>query len=216
MRVGERAARVHRKREEGDEPDLRVQEAKLARLGPGRLNDDPPERLSLRRTLALENRTGRRGLGQRLEVGLHGVHIGQRFEDLVLHRRGDVVCLLEGVPARELEMEGDLGAAADLEHDDVVHLAHTRLAQRGRVGALADRLRFLGLDMDHHVGSGHGLLNGPLDGVRRRVALLDRGAVGNPDDDVGEVAPGRSPHSEPAQLYSGLELLDRRERRLAR
>ena len=113
-------------------------------------------------------------------------------------------------------MEGDLGAAADLEHDDVVHLAHAGLAQRGRIGALPDRLRFLRLDMDHDVGSGHGLLHGPLDGVRRRVALLDRGAVGNPDDDVGEVAPGRPPHPEPAQLHAGLELLDRRERRLAR
>ena len=76
-------------------------------------------------------------------------------------------------------MEGDLGAAADLEHDDVVHLAHPRVAQRGRVRALPDRLRFLRLDMDHHVGSGHGLLDRPLDRVRRRVALLDRGAVGN-------------------------------------
>ena len=113
-------------------------------------------------------------------------------------------------------MEGDLGAAADLEHDDVVHLAHAGLAQRGRIGALPHRLRFLRLDMDHHVGSGHGFLYRPLDGVRRRVPLLDRGAVRNPDDDVGEVAPGRPPHPEPAQLHSGLELLDRRERRLLR
>src|SRR5580765_9078746 len=49
MSLGERAARVHPEREEGDEPDLRIQEAKLARLRAGRLDDDPPKGLGLRR-----------------------------------------------------------------------------------------------------------------------------------------------------------------------
>ena len=205
-----------REREEGDQPDLGVQEAELARLGARRLDDDLAEGLGLRGALALGHGACRRRLGQRLQVRLDRVDLGQRVEDLVLDGGRDLVRVRERITAGELEVEGDLGAPSDLEDDDVVHLAHPRLPHRSRVGALANRLRLLRLHVDDHVRPGNRLLDGPLHGVGSGMALLDRRAVRHADDDVREMAPGGSAHPKPPQLHAGTELLDRRERRLAR
>ena len=49
---------------------------------------------------------------------------GQAREDLPLHHLGDLVGRGEGERAGQLQVERDLQAVVDLEHGDVVHLAH--------------------------------------------------------------------------------------------
>ena len=61
---------------------------------------------------AVRHRADGGGLGERLDVGLDGVDLGQRGEDLALDRLGDVVRRGEGQRARELQVERDLGAVA--------------------------------------------------------------------------------------------------------
>ena len=56
---------------------------------------------------------------------------------------------------------------------------------------------------------GTAALDGPFDGVGGSVTLLDCSALGNADDDVGEMAPGSAAHPQPPELHARLELLDR-------
>ena len=58
------------------------------------------------------------------------------------------------------------------------------------------------------------LLDRRLDRVGRRVALPDRGAGRDADHDVGEMATGRAPHAQAAELDGRPERLDRATRRL--
>jgi hypothetical protein len=70
-----------------------------------------------------------------------------------------------------------------------VDLAHLRHALRRRERALAEsRLVLLGLDVDDDVALRQRLVKGGLDGVSRGVALADRGARRDADDDIGELA----------------------------
>src|SRR3954465_1152776 len=72
-------AAVEAQREEGDEPDLRAEEAQLARRAARRLADDSLDGARVDALLARLRR-----LRQRLEMGLHGVHLRDGREDRVL------------------------------------------------------------------------------------------------------------------------------------
>ena len=98
----------------------------------------------------------------------------------MLDGRRDLVRIRERIPSGELEVKRDLGAAADLENHHVVHLAHPRLSQRGRVGALADRIGLERLHVHDHVRPGERTLHRLLDRIRCRVPLLDRDPCGTP------------------------------------
>ena len=52
-------------------------------------------------------------------------------------------------------------------------------------------------------------MKGLFDAVRRSVALADRRARGDADDDVGEVLASRSPQPEPSELHGRVERRDR-------
>src|SRR5205823_7647054 len=122
----------------------------------------------------------------------------------------DLVGVLEGVLAWQLQVERDLRALADLEDDDVVHLVHARIAERGRVGALAEGLGLLRLDVHDDIGSWNRSPHGLLDRVRGRVTLLDSGRRRDGDDDVREVMTRGAAHAQAPELYARAELLDRR------
>ena len=116
----------------------------------------------------------RGGLRQRLDVGLDRVDLGERRVDLPLDRLGDVVRGGKRERARELQVEGDLQAVVDLEHGDVVHLAHAGDTQRRGGRALPQLGRLGGLDVDDDVGARDCALDRLLDGVGRGVALARR------------------------------------------
>ena len=127
----------------------------------------------------------------------HRRHLGRRPLDRALDLLGDRVRLLEGEIAGQLQMERELGSAVDRDDGDVVHLADARNVERRGVRALAhvgvggaDRL-----DVDDDVGFRKRRLHRALDRVGRRVALTDRGAVVDTDDDVCEEAPRRLAHA---------------------
>ena len=57
---------------------------------------------------------------------------------------------------------------------------------------------FQRFDMDDDVCFRKRRLHGPLDRIRRRMALADGGVVGDTDDDVGEMAAGSLAHAQAA------------------
>ena len=91
----------------------------------------------------------------------------------------------------------------------VVHLAHARHAERGRVRALAHGAVVLArLDVHDDVGLGQRRLHGPLDRVGRRMPLADGGVEVDADHDVGEVASRGLAHAQPPQLDRRLDAGD--------
>ena len=112
-----------------------------------------------------------RGLGQRLEVRLHGVELRHGGEDRVLELLGHVVRCLEGHVARQLQMQRQLEASPEVDEGEVVDLAYPRHGQRGRVGALAHARILERLDVDDDVAAGKGALERLLDGIGRGVPL---------------------------------------------
>ena len=95
VRLGERPGGVHPEGEERDEPDLGVEEAELAGLGARGLEHDLPQGFGLGLPLPRRHRARDSRLGERLEVGLDGVDLGQPVEDLVLDGRSDLMRLGE-------------------------------------------------------------------------------------------------------------------------
>ena len=156
-------------------------------------------------------------LGQRLQVRAHVLDLGDRRENRALDLLGDVVRPFELEIARKLEMERDLDAPVHLEDGQVVDLAHLRNAQGCRQSALTNlRIRAPRLHVHDDVGMGKPLADRVLDPVRRSMALADRGAGRDPDDDVREVPAARLAHAEPPELDRRVERVDRRTGRVLR
>ena len=125
--------------------------------------------------------------------------------------------VVERQVAGELQVERQLGAAVGAQHGQVVDLPHLGHAQGGGEGPFTERaLVALRLDVDDDVALRQRLVDGGLDGVRRRVTLPDGGARRNADHDVGELAPRRLPHPQAPQLDPGLQTRDRGARSLLR
>ena len=126
------------------------------------LGDDPSTPDVVRRRC----RPGGLGLlGQRLEVCPHESP-RQRLLNRMLDLARDSVGFLEGRVARQLQVERDLRAAVDLQHADVVDLAHAPHLHRGGVGELArDRVLLGRLDVDDDVRLGKCALYRRLDGI---------------------------------------------------
>ena len=115
-----------------------------------------------------------------------------------------------GEVARELQVERDLDAPVDVEHRQVVDLAHVRDGERGGEDAFANpAVAAARLDVDDDVDPRERVVQRLLDAVGRRVALADRGSRRDADDDVGEVLPSRSPQPEPPELDGRIERRDR-------
>ena len=127
-------------------------------------------------------------LADRLEVRLHGSHLRDGCEDRRLHVLGDLVCALERQIARQLEMERDLEAPIDLDRRQIVDLADMGDGESGGEHALAEcRLLALRLDVNDDVDPRERSVQGLLDAIRGSVALADRRAGRDADDDIGEV-----------------------------
>jgi hypothetical protein len=77
-------------------------------------------------------------------------------------------------------VERHLRPAFDTQDGDVVHLAHTRHAERRCLCAFANAARFIGLDVHDHIAARKGRLHGLLDAVGGRVALAHRLPGGTP------------------------------------
>ena len=96
--------------------------------------------------------------GERLEVRLHAPDLRDVQRDRGLDLLGDVVRLVERKIARELEVERDLDPPVDVEHREVVDLAHVRDRQRGGEHSLAQRpVAAARLDVDDDVDPGERL-----------------------------------------------------------
>ena len=128
---------------------------------------------------------------------------------------GDRVRLRQREVGGELEVERELRSRGERDGGDVVHLAHARHAERGRVRALAHGAdRLLRLDVDDDVRLRQRVLHGALDGVGGGVALAQRRVGGDADHDVGEVAARGLAHPQPPQLDRRIDRHDRQARRL--
>ena len=213
VRIGEAALGFQPERQVRDEPLGRVQEAKLARLVSGDLADDAEDDVAFGRVVG--HATAFTCLGERFEMRLHGVDLrhggGDRLLDLIRH----LVRLLQPQLAGQLEVQRDLRPAADVQHADVVDLAHARDSERGGVCTVADGgLVLLRLDVDDDVTAGQRVVQCVLDAVGRGVTLADRCARGNRDHDVGELPRAGLAHAEAPERDRGLDSSDRRARRL--
>ena len=206
MSVGERALAAEGEREEGDDPVVRSHEAHLARWGTGLGLDGLRDR-----RLVDDDLLAGRDLGERLEVRLDVRRLGNGREDLPFDELRDLVRLDERQVAGELQVQRDLDPVADLEHGQVVQLAHARDPERRRERALPDLAPGSArLDVDDDVGVGETSFQRILDAIRGRMALPDRGTRRDADDDVGEVRATRLADPEPPELDGRVELRDRR------
>ena len=198
-------------RQVGEQPVVGAQEAQLARRLAGLLAHDPLDEVAVAvDALALG------GLGQRLEVRLHRVHLRHRLDDRALDLGGDLVRVLERQLAGELEVERDLGRVADPHDAQVVDLAHARdPLRRGERPLAQGRLVLLRLDVDDDVAVGQRPVHRVLDRVGRGVALADRRARRDGDHDVRELLPRGLAHPQAPQLDPG-QRPDRGQRRLLR
>ena len=171
-----RSLRFEPEREEGDDAVVGAHEAELARVGT--------------RLLAYRGLDGRgvdgdllsgRRLFQRLDMRLDGPHLGHLSEDRGLDALRDVVCLVEREGARELQVQRDLDAPVDVEHREVVDLAHVRDRERRREARVrGSHRRPTRLDVDDDVDPRKSVVQGLLDAVGGGVPLADGGAGATP------------------------------------
>src|SRR6185436_11956149 len=154
-RVGFRewARRVEAESQIGNRSVVRTHEADLARLQARDVVDDAQDNVPL--DGVLDHRSPFRLLGERFDVCLHVVDLGPGLSDRRLDLICDLVSLLQRQLPGKLQMQRHLRSPADVEDADVVYLAHAWHAERGRMGAVANRsLVFLRLDVDDHVAAG--------------------------------------------------------------
>ncbi len=91
-------------------------------------------------------------------------------------------------------MKRDLNAPVDIEHREVVDLAHMRDGECSREHPLAERrVSSLWLDVHHDVDPGKRLVQSLLDPVGGSVSLADRRTGCDADDDVRETLSPCSP-----------------------
>ena len=94
--------------------------------------------------------------------------------------------------------------AVDVEHRQVVDLAHVRDGERRRESALADSaVASARLDVDDDVDSRERLVERVLDAVGGGVPLADRRTGRDADDDVGEVLSPGAPKPQPCAARRG-------------
>ena len=140
----------------------------------------------------------------------HVLHLGHGIQDRALDLLPDPVRSVEVEVARELQVERDLDPAVDVEHREVVDLAHVGDAERGRERPLADApLIAAGLDVDDDVDVGQPLVQRRLHAIGGGVPLAHGGARRDPDHDIREVAAARLADPEPPQLDGRVETGDR-------
>ena len=121
--------------------------------------------------------------------------------------------VLERKVARQLQVQRHLGAAFDVEHVDVVDLAHARDAERRGLRAVADARRLLRLDVHDDVAARQ----------RRSTASSTLSAAAWPwptaapgrdaDHDVRELASAGLAHPQPLEVDDRADVGDRRARR---
>src|SRR5215470_7545650 len=122
MRLVETAGSVQPEREKGDDTRVGAQEAKLARLRPRDLPDDPTHDL----LTALPHLGGRPALRQRLEVRLDALDLRHRRANRRLEALGDRMGLLQRQLSGQLHVERELAVPVDVDQLDVVDLADVR------------------------------------------------------------------------------------------
>src|SRR5262245_203812 len=115
VRIRERARTAEDEREEYHDALVRADEAQLARIGSGLLPDDGLDRSRIDVDLL-----GSRRLAKRFEVRLDALDLRDLRANRSLDLLGDVVRLVEGKIARQLEVEGDLDVPVDVEDLEVV------------------------------------------------------------------------------------------------
>ena len=107
-------------------------------------------------------------------------------------------------------MERDLDAPVDVEHGQVVDLAHLRDGEGRCESALADTsFASSWLDVNDDVDPRECVVERLLDAIGRSMALADRRAGRDADDDVCEVLASGSPQPQPPKLDRRLEPRDR-------
>ena len=104
---------------------------------------------------------------------MHAVDLRYGLADRSLELLGDVVRGLERHVARQLQMQRELGAAADHEQCEVVDFAHAGHGDRGSVRTLADARVLERLDVHDDVATRQRSPDRGLDRVRGRVPLPD-------------------------------------------
>ena len=110
-------------------------------------------------------------------MALHVDDLGHPVDDRALDLLGDRVRLVEREVARQLQVERDVEAVRELDHGEVVDLAHPRDRHRRLAHPLAQRrLGAGGLDVDDDVAARERALHSRLDAVGDGMALADGGA----------------------------------------
>ena len=122
MCVGKRCPARQVKGQIRDEPVIGVEEPQRRRLLARRLAHDAGDDVVVVGDLLLAGTGARSFFGQRLEMRLHGVDLRHRLADRTLDLLRDLVRVVERQIARQLDVERQLGAAADCEDAHVVHL----------------------------------------------------------------------------------------------
>src|SRR5947209_509735 len=186
------ARRVECERQVGDEALRGLAEFEPERVASAQLPYDPRHVGALcRHRCAVRRRSLARG-AQRLDVRVDDVYVRHGAGDRALHLACHRVRIAEVHLRRQLQVQRELRSAVDVQHADVVHLAHPARSHRGGRHLLAQR-RGGGarLDVDDDVASRKHPLHRALDLVRGRVSLRDAGVLAHSDNRVGEVASGR-------------------------
>ena len=210
VRGGERRLRVEAQREMRNATARTLDKAQLPRRRARSGAHDANDRVGIAPRLARRDAVPGARWKEGLDVGLDALDLGRGLHDRALDLRGDGVRLVEGEVAWELQVERELRRVVHGHDAQVVHLAHARHAHGRRVCTLAHRqIAGFGLDVDHDVRVRQHALHRPLDRVRRRVSLADRGSGRNADHDVCEMPPRRLTHAQAAELHGRLHALDR-------
>src|SRR5918999_1590381 len=109
------------------------------------------------------------------------VYLWVRVKYFHFHTRCNFMRLCKCERRGKLQVQRQLDAISDFEHRHVVYLPHAWVSHRGRFGALTQRIRFAGLDVDDDVGSRNSALDrllnctsGASDSIATRAASWAR------------------------------------------